>query len=156
LKTRAARDFLLDAHGVTTLASPTSLAIEWLHHIQDAYPGSVLWMPELVLIEAKTGSPADANVNRFIKTLDNPRWPDRRWCAPTRSDFERAAWLRTQTQPFSRAGISATDALLVAIADRMARRRGVSILTSDISDLQLLAEHTGRSNIAVQSLTMIQ
>jgi hypothetical protein len=42
--------------------------------------------------------------------------------------------------------------LVVAMSGRLATRCGVTILTSDLGDLQALVDQTGRSNIAISDV----
>jgi hypothetical protein len=149
LRSRAGREFVLDAHGLTTLAAPTVLAAGWLEFIFEDFEDSRLWVPELVVIESTSGGPSDANVNRFLKTLDDPRHPGRSWLSHERQDLSRAAALRHDAVAAGRDRISATDALIVAMSERLSMRRGVTILTSDPGDLSALMAQTGRPNMTI-------
>jgi hypothetical protein len=154
LTPRAPRDFLLDAHGLTVLSSETSQAMAWITFIDGTFPGSVFWVTDLVIIEAKTGSPAkDAKVNRFLNTLDDPARPDRRRADPTPADLTRAAALRTRAMAQTGDRITATDALIAALGVRMAGSRGVTILTSDPRDLTLMTGYANLRNLSVASAT---
>lgn len=149
LTRRAGREFVLDAHGLTTLAAPTALAVTWLTLIFETFENQRLWVPELVVVESTSGGASDANVNRFLKTLDDPRHPGRLWLSHEREDLKRAGALRHGATAAGRNRISATDALIVAMSERLSVRRGVTILTSDAGDIAALVGQTGRSNIAV-------
>lgn len=149
LTPRAGREFVLDAHGLTRLAAPTAIAVEWLEFIFEEFDGARLWVPELVVVESTSGTPSDANVNRFLKTLDSPRHPGRFWLAHEREDLSRAGALRHGAATRGRSRISVTDALVVAMSERLSMRRGVTILTSDPRDIELLVAHIARSNVAV-------
>lgn len=87
---RAARDFVLDAHGLTALAAPSALANEWLEYIFEERPGSEVWVPDLVIVESTTGTPADANVNRFLKTLGSTKEAERHWLSADEASYRRA------------------------------------------------------------------
>jgi hypothetical protein len=155
LTARAGREFVLDAHGLTSLAAPTAVAVEWLEFIFEEFDGSRLWVPELVVVESTSGTPSDANVNRFLKTLDGPRHPGRFWLAHEREDLTRAGALRHDANAAGYGRISATDALVVAMSERLSMRRGVTILTSDPGDLEALVSQTARPNIAVAAVDRI-
>jgi len=145
---RAGRDFVLDAHGLTALAAPSALANEWLEYIFEERPGSEVWVPDLVIVESTTGTPADANVNRFLKTLGSTKESERHWLSADEASYRRAAELRTLALK-ANDDIAVTDAVVVAHAEVLSERRGVSILTSDPGDLNLLVHLTNRRNISV-------
>lgn len=152
LRPRTGRDSVLDAHGLTVLAAPTAVAAAWATFIVETSADTRIWVPELVLAEATTGGASDANVNRFVKTLDDPHRPERRWLSHELADLRRAAALRHGAMLFGRARISAIDAIVVAMSERLSLRRGATILTSDRGDLQALVAATARPNIAVVSV----
>ena len=84
-----------------------------------------LWppvVPTVVLVESLTGTPRDANTNRFLKACDVRE-------GVSEHEARRAAALRTQ----ARSG-SAVDALVIAIAEP-----GSTVLTADGGDLGALA-----------------
>jgi len=115
--------FVLDSGGLTRLArrDRTTAALLIALRRRGLWPPVV---PTVVLVESLTGTPGDANTNRFLKACD---------IRPDISEYEarRAAALRTQ----ARKG-SAVDALVVAIAEP-----GSTVLTSDPDDLGTLAGH---------------
>lgn len=152
LRPLAGREFVLDAHGLTTLATPTAAALELLELIFEDHDGARLWVPELIIVESTTGRSADANVNRFLNSLGDPRHPGRLWLTHERSDLRRAGALRHGALRAGRDRVSAIDALIAAMSERMSLRRGVTILTSDVGDLEALVRQTARPNIAVMSV----
>lgn len=93
-----------------------------------------LWppvVPSAVLVECLTGSPADARVNRLLKTCEIAE----ELVEPL---ARRAALLRT------RAGQgSAVDAIVVASAEP-----GGTVLTTDRADIQALAGYSDRVRVA--------
>lgn len=93
-----------------------------------------LWppvVPAIVLVECLQGHAGrDALANRFLKTCDVVE-------GTAESLARRAALLRRQ----ARRG-SAVDAIVVAFAEP-----GGTVLTSDLGDLEALAEHANRVRV---------
>jgi hypothetical protein len=135
--------------GLTALAAPTSVATAWLDFIAQDFEAAAIWVPDIVLAEVTTQSAADANVNRFLKALADPKKPDRFWIPADSELFRRAGGLRTDTTTASGQKISVPDAVVVASAERLASNRGVTIVTTDPKDLNVLVDCTGARNIAV-------
>ncbi|HEX5758710.1 MAG TPA: DNA-binding protein [Thermoanaerobaculia bacterium] len=115
---------VLDSGGVTRLAERSRQAAALISALRD----EDLWpplVPSIVLVECLHGHPGrDALANRFLKTCDiveDLGEPLAR----------RAALLRR----LARRG-SAVDALVVALAEP-----GGTVLTSDLGDLQALAQY---------------
>lgn len=115
---------VLDSGGVSHLAERSRRAAALIMALrrQDLWPPLV---PSVVLIECSQGHPGrDALTNSFLKTCDVvEEIPE--------SLARRAALLRAR----ARRG-SAVDALVVALAEP-----GGTVLTSDLGDLDALAQH---------------
>lgn len=115
---------VLDSGGVSKLAERSQRAAALIL----AFREEGLWppvVPSVVLVECLQGhSSRDAAANRFLKTCDLVE-------AIPESLARRAALLRRR----ARRG-SAVDALVVAFAEP-----GGTALTSDVGDLEALAEH---------------
>lgn len=115
---------VLDSGGVTRLAERsqrTAALIQALRE-EDLWPPLV---PSIVLVECLQGHPGrDAPANRFLKTCDIVE-------EITQPLARRAALLRR----LARRG-SAVDALVVALAEP-----GGTVLTSDLGDLEALAQY---------------
>jgi hypothetical protein len=121
---------VLDSGGVSRLAEGTRLSAALIL----AFREHGLWpplVPSPVLVECLQGHAGrDARTNRFLKTCDIVEEVGEPLA-------RRAATLRT------RAGRgSAIDALVVAIAEP-----GGTVLTSDLHDLEALAEYAQRVRI---------
>jgi hypothetical protein len=121
---------VLDSGGVSRLAEHTRQAAALIQALYD----HGLWpplVPAPVLVECLEGHAGrDALTNRFLKTCDIVE-------EISEPLARRAALLRR------RAGRgSAVDALVVAIAEP-----GGTVLTSDLDDLEALAEHASRVKI---------
>jgi hypothetical protein len=115
---------VLDSGGVTRLAesSRESLALILAFREQGLWPPRV---PSVVLVECLRGHAGrDANENRFLKTCEIAQ-------AIPESVARRAALLRRLAHRGS-----AVDALVVAFAEP-----GGTVLTSDVKDLEALANH---------------
>jgi hypothetical protein len=116
---------VLDSGGVTRLAerSQQTIALILALRQEDLWPPLV---PSIVLTECLHGHPGrDALANRFLKTCDIVEEIGEPLA-------RRAALLRSR----ARRG-SAVDALVVALAEP-----GGTVLTSDLGDLEALAQYT--------------
>lgn len=121
---------VLDSGGVSQLAEHTRRAAALIQALRD----HGLWpplVPAPVLVECLEGHPGrDALTNRFLKTCDIVEEVSEQLA-------RRAALLRR------RAGRgSAVDALVVAMAEP-----GGTVLTSDMEDLEAIAENASRVKI---------
>ncbi len=121
---------VLDSGGVSRLAEPSRQSVALIFALRD----EGLWpplVPSPVLVECLEGHAGrDALANRFLKTCDIVE-------EISESVARRAAALRR------RAGRgSAIDALVVAFAEP-----GGTVLTSDLQDLEALAEYAQRVKI---------
>jgi hypothetical protein len=115
---------VLDSGGVTRLAERSRQAAALISALreEDLWPPLV---PSIVLVECLHGHPGrDALANRFLKTCDIVEELGEPLA-------RRAALLRR----LARRG-SAVDALVVALAEP-----GGTVLTSDLGDLEALAEY---------------
>lgn len=116
---------VLDSGGVTRLAERSRQAVALIAALreEDLWPPLV---PSIVLVECLQGHPGrDALENRFLKTCDIVKEIGEPLA-------RRAALLRRM----ARRG-SAVDALVVAMAEP-----GGTVLTSDLGDLEALAQYT--------------
>lgn len=146
------RTFVLDSGGLIALASDEQLKALWFNEIA-RWEQSLIVVPATVLTETITGYPSDAKMNRLINQIG----PEADVVVPTTAAIgRRAGVLRTDALAARAADprrtISAADAEVVAIADEISQRMGVTILTSDPSDLELLVDATGRTNISVERI----
>jgi hypothetical protein len=116
---------VLDSGGVTRLAERSQQVVALILALreEDLWPPFV---PAIVLVECLHGHPGrDALANRFLKTCDTVEEIGEPLA-------RRAALLRR----LARRG-SAVDALVVALAEP-----GGTVLTSDLGDLEALAQYT--------------
>lgn len=121
---------VLDAGGVSRLARRDAGAVALIR----AFDRAGVWppiVPSVVLVECLTGrSGADVLANRLLRACD---------IRPTVAESlaRRAAALRTQAGRGS-----AVDALVVAVAEP-----GGTVLTSDLADIRVLADHATGVNV---------
>jgi predicted nucleic acid-binding protein len=153
----ARRDFVLDSGGVSYLAHSQQRAKVWLSHIGATYDEPAILIPLHVLTECITGDPRhDTNVRRLLKKIAAGTGDERHWLHLTPETAERAAVLRTKAMSSGarsvKRPISVVDALVVALAEERSLNCAVTIITSDVLDLQLLVDLTGRTNIAVEGV----
>jgi predicted nucleic acid-binding protein len=115
---------VLDSGGVTRLAERSRQAVALILALreEDLWPPVV---PSIVLVECLQGHPGrDALANRFLKT-----------CDIVKEIGEPLARRAAQLRRMARRG-SAVDALVVALAEP-----GGTVLTSDLGDLEALAQY---------------
>lgn len=143
------RDFVLDSGGVSTYARNEQAQIEFFKFVAQTYVEPAVLIPSTVLTESFTGYPTDAPLNRLLKTLADPSDPNRFLLFADLEITRRAGALRTDGMQRGR-DISATDAEVVAHAERLSRTRAVTVVTSDRQDIPLLVDLTRRPNIAVE------
>ncbi len=121
---------VLDSGGVSRLAEQSRRAAALILALRD----HGLWpplVPSVVLVECLQGHAGrDASTNRFLKT-----------CDIVEEIGEPLARRAAQLRRHARRG-SAVDALVVALAEP-----GGTVLTSDMRDLEALAEHAQRVRI---------
>lgn len=144
---KSRRDFLLDSGGVSALIKDKDLLAAYLRVIRTQFDGAIL-IPTPVLGEIYMGKPQDALVDLLLKKLGGKEAE----IEPTSDVWRRAGALRTEALPRTKKDISNTDAVVVAMAEERSFRGGVTIITSDQKDIELLVGLTRRTNIAVDPL----
>jgi hypothetical protein len=135
--------------GRRALAANEQLKELWFNEVLQWEEGAIV-VPATVLTETTTGYPRDARMNRLLNEIGPA---DEVFIPTTAAIARRAGILRTDALAAARdphRRISATDAEVVAIAEHLSGHMGVTILTSDHSDIELLVEMTRRSNISVE------
>lgn len=153
----ARRDFVLDSGGLSHLAESPHRAKLWTTHIGAAYDGAAVLVPTIVMTELATGDARDARLHQFLRMIDDPDRPGRFWLDANPPLAMRAGMLRTRALKQSSASskpssISVVDAQVVALAEQRSLRHAVTIITSDVPDIQLLVNLTGKPNIAVEGV----
>lgn len=150
-RSRGRRAFVLDSGALSSLAANEQLKELWFAEVLKWEDPSIV-VPAAVLAETTTGYAQDAKMNRLLNEIG----PEAEVVIPTTAAIgRRAGVLRTDAYAAVRDGtrrISATDAEVVAIAERISERMGVTVLTSDTADIELLVEMTRRPNISVESI----
>jgi predicted nucleic acid-binding protein len=114
---------VLDSTALDELGSP-----EWRRALLEA--GYDLVVPTVVLAERFTGRPQDQRLRTALRATRRPELDEARAHA--------AGELRDKLAPTRRRAPSAVDAVVVAVADHAARRDGVLVLTSDVTDFEAL------------------
>ncbi len=145
------RHFLLDSGAVSDLAEDAKLLDAYFDLVETGHIRS-LRIPRIVRSEIHTGKQRrDALVELFINRLTRKADP---YIDLTPELIDRAGVLRTKALKASpeRKGrdITAIDALVVAIAEKLSYGAPVTILTTDLKDIGTLVTATGRSNITVE------
>ena len=153
---RGRRDFILDSGGVSHFSQSNERIVAWMKYLADEYDGASILVPTLVMTELATGEARDARLHQLLRMIDDPRRPGRFWLDDDPPIAMRAGVLRTralkQLATRGKRAISVVDAQVVALAEQRSLRHAVTIVTSDVSDIQLLVDLTGRPNIGVQSV----
>lgn len=145
---RSRRDFLLDSGGVTTLSKNRDLLLDYLRMLEIQFDGAFL-LPTPILGEIHTGDRRiDVITDRLLKAIGGSDAE----LEPVAATWRRAGELRTEALQHSRNPISTGDAVIVALAEERSVRAGVTIITGDKKDMDLLVGLTRRPNIAVDVL----
>ena len=117
---------ILDSTALDELGSP-----EWRRALLEA--GYDLVVPTVVLAERYTGRPQDHQLRSALRATQRPPLDEARAHA--------AGELRDKVAPTRRRTPSAVDAVVVAVADEVARRDAVLVLTSEVADFDALRAH---------------
>lgn len=127
---------ILDSTALDELGTP-----EWRRALLEA--GYDLVVPTVVLAERHTGQPQDHQLRTALRATRR---------TPLDETLAYAAGaLRHKVVPIRRRAPSAVDAVVVAVADHVARRDDVLVLTSDVADHDALRAQTANSRrIAVR------
>ena len=126
---------ILDSTALDELGTP-----EWRRALLEA--GYELVVPTVVLAERHTG-PQDHQVRTALRATRRTPLDEARAYA--------AGALRHKVAPSRRRAPSAVDAVVVAVADHVARRDDVLVLTSDVADFEALrAQAANSQSIAVR------
>jgi hypothetical protein len=127
---------ILDSTALDELGTP-----EWRRALLEA--GYDLVVPTVVLAERHTGRPQDHQLRTALRATRRTPLDEARAYA--------AGALRHKVAPTRRRAPSAVDAVVVAVADHVARRDDVLVLTSDVADFEALRTQAANSRrIAVR------
>lgn len=118
---------VLDSIALDELSSP-----EWRLALLEA--GYDLVVPTVVLAERWTGRPQDHQLRAALRASRRPSLDE--------PSAHAAGRLRDKVVPTRRRAPSAVDAVVVAVADHVARRDRVLVLTADLADFEALRAHT--------------
>lgn len=155
---RVRRDIVLDSGGLTRLAAGDQYAQEWIKQLGLAYNPPVFLVPQVIMTEVTTGFPgADVRVHRFLRQIDDPEHLGAFWLPVDEHIASRAGVLRTlalAARDPEKRPISGIDAQVAALAEARSVRNGVTVLTTDPTDIKTLIDViTPRPrNIAVESV----